>query len=104
MTRIEFCFALDKCLYQETQYVVRSAYYSGYLLLEVGFLDTVKPIHSFKIIEEYMKEIFGLQKAMDWYETDRGQTDHSQIYVLSYAVDDKKVEEIHTLLRMKGYM
>ena len=104
MTRIEFCFALDDCLYQETQYKVRSIYYSGHLFLEVGFLDTVKPIYSFKIIEEYMQEIFGLQKVIDWYETNRGQTDHSRVYVLSYAVDEQKVEEIHTLLRMKGYM
>ena len=104
MMRIEFCFALDKCLYQETQYTVRSTYYNDYLLLEIRFLDTIKPICSFKIIEEYMKETFGLRKVIDWYETDRGQTDNSQAYVLSYAVDDQKVEEIHTLLRMKGYM
>ena len=104
MTRIEFCFALDKCLYQETQYVVRSTYYSGHLVLEIGFLNAIKPICSFKIIEEYMKEIFGLQKVIDWYETNSGQTDNGQTYMLSYTVDEQKVEEIHTLLRMKGYV
>lgn len=104
MTRIEFCFALDKCLYQETQYVVKSTYYNGHLLLEVGFLNIIEPTYSFKIIEEYMKEIFGLQKGIDWYETNRGQTDRSQTYMLSYAVDEQKVEEIHTLLRIKGYL
>ena len=56
--RIEFCMALDKCLYQETEYNVRSTYYKGHLLLEIRFLDTIKPIHGFKIIEEYMKEVF----------------------------------------------
>lgn len=103
MMRIEFCMALDKCLYQETEYNVRSTYYNGHLLLEIRFLDTIKPIRGFKIIEEYMKEVFGLQKTIDWYETDRGQLDHSTIYVLSYTADKQKVEEIQTLLRMKGY-